>query len=118
MTPCATINHFKKKCTIMQVNISFNGATIASPIATDQQTVASDSITISDAGVAPGSDEQEVSSFAPSANLVAQVGAQVDIGTPPGWLYEAIAAHKLAMAADSSETPTGTEGQDGGAGPA
>jgi hypothetical protein len=101
----------------MQVNISFNGATVASPIATEQPMVASDSITISDAGVAPGSDGQEVSSFVPSANLVAQVGAQVDIGSPPGWLYEAVAAHKLAMAADPSESPTGTEGEDGGAGP-
>jgi hypothetical protein len=66
-------------------------------------------------GAAPGSVESSGSQSSVAYGETASGHAVTDIGSPPAWLHEAIAADKAYTASDNTEGSA--SGTDGGAGP-
>lgn len=65
-------------------------------------------------GVAPGSGDNATAESSLTYGESVPGNGVVDIGAPPAWLHEAIAADKAATAAENTDAASGT---DGGAAP-
>lgn len=100
----------------MQVNISFHGTASGQPVLPDMQEAAGSTAPVSDGGGAPGAGADSGSDVS-VAYEVTEAGTYENIGAPPAWLHEAIAAYHVATASGQGAAAAGDDVMDGGQGP-
>jgi hypothetical protein len=94
------------------INISINDSASQHELTTSQpKSVTAEELAPASGGSAPGNEGSEAtgSSVANQADAVSANGL-VDIGAPPAWLHDAVAAHEASAGQEGSGTDNNTSG--------